>query len=682
MKKIIKNMRIRTAIIMIVAIPVVAATFFSARTVINEVQIVQELISLEQLTELSVKMSNLVHEQQKERGATAGFLGSKGVKFSSELAAQRKETDKKRKIFLSYVEEIDMDAYGQDFAKDMNAIMKELGRIDTIRQKADQFSIATSDAIGYYTGLNAQNLDVISSMALLSDNADITNNLHAYVAFLLSKERAGVERAVGSGAFAGGFFSAAILGKFKNLILLQDTYMSVFENVATPEQLSFKDKTLRGNAVNEVSRMRKVAMTSPDDTSAVEGPYWFKMITAKINLLKDVENYIAGSLNEQMTDVKSSATRGAIQSSILAGIMIVVTLIFAFVVIQVINQSFQETVRAMLGLAEGDVSTEIPEETDNEMGKMAKALAIFKDNKIAADRLTEEQAVQQQVQIDRAKKLDELTSNFEANVSQMIGALAGATEELDATAQSMASIAEKTTAQSEAMSGASQTVNQNIQTVASATEEMVASVKEISQQIGRSSETAGIAVDKAKQTNETIEKLRGSSEKIGEVVSLINDIAEQTNLLALNATIEAARAGDAGKGFAVVASEVKALAAQTAQATEEIGEQVSEMQTITGEAVDAIGDIRTTIEEISQASTTIASAMEEQNASTSEISRNTQISAGSMSELEGNVGNVSEAAQSTGSAASQVLSASRELAEQTQALRTQVTEFLEDVKAA
>ncbi len=334
-------------------------------------------------------------------------------------------------------------------------------------------------------------------------------------------------------------------------------------------------------------------------------------------------------------------------------------------------------------LADGDLDTAIPDRKQgDELRAMVKALQDFREKLIDQRKLAAEQQKDQQAQIQRAKIIGELTNGFEQSTSELIDQLAAATTELEATAQSMSSIAEQTTTQASSMSNVSQTVGGNINTVAAATEEMVASVQEISHQVGRSSEVAGNAVEKVEYTNDTIEKLNDAANNIGEVVGLINDIAEQTNLLALNATIEAARAGDAGKGFAVVASEVKALAAQTAQATDEIGGQVSEMQSITVQAVKAINDIRKTIQEISESSTTIASAMEEQNASTSEISRSTQISATSMAELEGNVSNVSSASESTGSAAGQVLEAAHELASQTDELKKNVSEFLTKVKEA
>ncbi|MEZ5815210.1 MAG: nitrate- and nitrite sensing domain-containing protein [Alphaproteobacteria bacterium] len=689
MKKILQNMKIKTAIITVAAIPLIIAVIFSAQLVYGKVQLTQELNSLSRLTDLSVKMSNLVHEQQKERGATAVFLGSDGKKFRTELAAQREDTNAKRTILLDYMKSFDAAAYGADFENSMDALLKELGKLDSIRSRSDSLSIPLPEAIGYFTNLNAQNLDIISELALLSSDAVITNYLHAYVNFLKSKERAGVERAVASGAFAQGVFVPKILDKFKNLITIQDTYMAAFLAVATPDQRDFYSKTLRGEPVDEVNRMRQIAIDSgsaagigPSQGLGVDAAYWFKQITAKINLLKTVEDKLSNDLIEKMTSVKDRTHAEQIRDVLIAVLSIVVTLVFSFLIIRTINHSFSRTVSSMLKLADGDIEAEIPPETNNELGEMAKALQTFKSNKIEADRMAEEQRLEQEKQVERGKNLEMLTADFEGSVSELIAALSAASTELDSTAQSMSSIAEETTSQSSAMSRASQSTAENIQTVAAASEELSASIKELSQQVTNTSRAANTATDDVDKASKQIEGLLEASEKIGDVVNLIQDIAEQTNLLALNATIESARAGDAGKGFAVVANEVKSLANETSKATEQIGEEVNSVQNEIRSAVEAIKSIEAKIRDVDSSASAIAAAIEEQNATTAEITRNTQTSASNMQELNSNVSGVNEAAQSTGTAANDVLNASSELSRQTDSLKQKVAEFLERVKAA
>ncbi|HEX9791060.1 MAG TPA: PAS domain-containing methyl-accepting chemotaxis protein, partial [Kiloniellales bacterium] len=267
-------------------------------------------------------------------------------------------------------------------------------------------------------------------------------------------------------------------------------------------------------------------------------------------------------------------------------------------------------------------------------------------------------------------------------VSEVVDIVSSSSQELQSTAQSMASTAEETSRQSEAVAAASEEATTNVQTVASAAEEMSKSIEEIGQQVERSSSIASRAVSEADRTNVTVEGLAEAAQKIGEVVELISNIASQTNLLALNATIEAARAGDAGKGFAVVASEVKSLANQTAKATEDIAAQISGMQEATKGTVDAIKGIGKTISEISEIASGIASAVEEQSAATQEISRAVQEAASGTQEVSTNITSVNSAAVETGKSAGDVLSAAQELAKQGDVLRAEISKFLNDDKAA
>ncbi len=342
------------------------------------------------------------------------------------------------------------------------------------------------------------------------------------------------------------------------------------------------------------------------------------------------------------------------------------------------------SITAVMGvLSGGDTTVEVLEtEREDEIGDMARALEVFKTNRIEADRLAIEQEKEQGLQLERGRNLEELTTGFEADISELVATLSAASTELSSTAQSMSSIAETTTEQSSAMSHASASTSENIQTVASASEELSASIRELSEQVQNTSQAATTATDDVDKASKQIEGLLEASEKIGDVVNLIQDIAEQTNLLALNATIESARAGEAGKGFAVVANEVKSLASETSKATEQIANEVQQVQDEVRSAVTAIKNIDKKIREVDMSASAIAAAIEEQNATTGEITRNTQTSAANMQELNSNVSNVNEAAQTTGSAANDVLSASNELSSQTDSLKRKVAEFLENVKSA
>ena len=334
-------------------------------------------------------------------------------------------------------------------------------------------------------------------------------------------------------------------------------------------------------------------------------------------------------------------------------------------------------------LADGDLDVHIPAQGQtNEIGDMAAAVQVFKDNAIEKVRLEAEQEKEREAQRKRAEFIENRTNSFDGVVSDALNMVSSASTQMQSTAQTMSATAEETSCQSTAVAAAAEQASANVQTVASATEELSSSIGEIGRQVAQSSQIAARAVKDAKHTDAQIQGLAQAAGKIGEVVALITDIADQTNLLALNATIEAARAGDAGKGFAVVASEVKNLANQTAKATDEIGAQIGGIQSATQDAVTAIQGIGKTIGEIDEIATTIASAVEEQGAATQEIARNVEQAAVGTEDVTSNIGGVNQAANDTGAASSQVLSAAGELSEQANSLRTEVEKFLGDIKAA
>ena len=340
--------------------------------------------------------------------------------------------------------------------------------------------------------------------------------------------------------------------------------------------------------------------------------------------------------------------------------------------------------RHMARLAEGDLTVELPEaERSDEIGEMAQAVGVFKDNAIAVQQLERDQAaLEAKAERDKQAAQRRLADAFEARIGGIVAALSGAASEMQGTARTMSAASGGAQDKAQAVARGADQASANVQTVAAAAEELAASIDEIGRQVTAASGTAQRAADQSQETNATMADLAEAAKKIGEVIKLINDIASQTNLLALNATIEAARAGEAGKGFAVVASEVKSLANQTARATEDIRAQVAAIQGETASAVTAIRGISATILEVNEISASIAAAVEEQAAATREITRNVQEAATGTETVSRHISGVSEAVDHAGSAASQVLSAANDLAGQSDSLRSEVDQFLATVRTA
>jgi methyl-accepting chemotaxis protein len=434
-----------------------------------------------------------------------------------------------------------------------------------------------------------------------------------------------------------------------------------------------------------VSGAEGLAALAEKDYAAAEAQYpeflaLFEELEESMGKVSDLITESAVAAGES-ADSTAAMARNILISTILAAIALLAVSIFTLV--RAICTPLNGMTGAMTELASGNIKIDVPaRDRKDEIGRMASAMQVFKDNAIRAEQMAAEQRKEQEIKGKRAEALEMRAQAFDESVAQALKSVAATTSEMQSSAAGLSATAEETSRQATVVSAASEEATSSVQTVAAATEELSSSISEISRQVSQSATIANKAVAEAERTNGQVRSLAEAAEKIGEVVKLISDIANQTNLLALNATIEAARAGEAGKGFAVVASEVKNLATQTAKATEEIGAQIGAIQGATTSSVTAIQGISTIISEINNVATSIASAVEEQGAATREIARNIQQAAVGTQEVSSNISGVTQAAGNTGHAANQMLAAIGELAKQSDTLRAEVDSFLTDIKSA
>ncbi|TLP43434.1 MULTISPECIES: methyl-accepting chemotaxis protein [Cohaesibacter] len=395
-----------------------------------------------------------------------------------------------------------------------------------------------------------------------------------------------------------------------------------------------------------------------------------------------VEWYVALSMDKNLAYASLSDFRmsAAIAATLAAILMIIV---LGFFLTKLVAMPISNMTSAMGRLAHGDNDVEIDGlDRQDEIGAMAEAVMVFKQNAIEQDRLRAQQAKEEQAKQQRVELVDQLISEFDLEVSEVLKTISVSSSGLETTAGSLNSTAEASAASATTVAAASEEASINVRSVAAASEELAASISEISRRVNQSREIAERASGAAKQTDQTVQSLVSTTDRISQIVSLINDIAAQTNLLALNATIEAARAGEAGKGFAVVASEVKSLADQTSKATDEIATQISAMQSVSNEAAGAIRGIGDVIVEINEIASEIAASVDQQGGATREIAHNVNEAAKGTQEVSESTVLVTKGASDTEESAANVLSAALDLSGKSSALRDTVQNFVNKIRAA
>jgi methyl-accepting chemotaxis protein len=416
----------------------------------------------------------------------------------------------------------------------------------------------------------------------------------------------------------------------------------------------------------------------------VESKEYFERVTAAINtilkLSQAMGDYAGGLAREQA----AVSTTGALWAAGMFVAGLVCAALSYWIVFKRIVLPIGRMTGAMERLANRDRTVEIVGlGQSDEIGAMARAVQVFKDNALAMEKMeAERQAMTERAETEKALERNRMADQFEASVAGVVQSMSAAATGLKDTARRMSATAEETSKQSLSVATAAEQSNASVQTVATAAEELSSSISEIARQVASATQISDQSAANGRRTDETVRTLSIAVQRIGEVVKLIDDIAAQTNLLALNATIEAARAGDAGRGFGVVASEVKALANQTAKATEDIRTQIGAIRTQTDLAVEAIRQICENIVEVHGISSAIAAAVQQQGAATQEIARSVNQAADGSNQVTESIGSVTASAAETGEAASGMLDSASDLARQADMLRAEMDRFLAGVRAA
>ncbi len=540
---------------------------------------------------------------------------------------------------------------------------------------------------------------------LMKKRADVTKRLGDLAEAMRGKLNEINQASFAEGNFENAYYAGVTQEKLFNTRAQITRFLDVGDPaVATAAKVALKD--IYRVASDLVSKLDDPAQQAAAALLLKTLPDYEKSLDEVIGLVKErdalnaevlqkggaeitrLSEMVRASSTEQQKTLAAEVKAFLANAEQTAIAIVAVALFSGAVLAWVIGRSIARPVKnitlVMRRLSEGDLEVAIAGAgRHDEIGTMAKAVAVFREGMIEAKRLRGEQEdLKRQAEEERRAAMLRLADGFEGSVKQVVETLSRAAGQMEASARSMSSTAEATSHQSNEVVTAYDESSARVQAVAAGAEELAGSITEIARQVDQSTRVVGEAVDKVGQIDKTAQSLAEAAGKIGVVVSLISDIASQTNLLALNATIEAARAGEAGKGFAVVASEVKSLATQTGKATDEIASQIGAIQSATNEVVSAVKGIATIIDQVNAIATTIASAVEEQGAATQEISRNVQQAAVGAATIGTNISEVTKAAAETGESAGQVLTAAGDLARQSDTLGSEVERFLAEIRAA
>jgi methyl-accepting chemotaxis protein len=642
----LNNLGIATRIAIVCLIPLIAFTAFAGKDLLDKRADLASAESIAVVAEAAPMISNLVHELQKERGASAGFINSAGKSLADTLRNQRPATDQKLASSLRQMDGLIKSSAGSKFARDLEDARSKLGGLQATRDAVGAFSITSQKSTEYYSATIASLIAIIDSISEMSEQGRIVRQAATLSSHVRRKEFAGQERATGSVGFTSGKFAQETYQVFTRAGNLGEAHAAAFRRNATPVQVEYVANVLKGAVQDDLLRMRAIAAASPfsNNMQSVSGAQWFETATRYIDALKTAEDHLSADFISVVREVADDARRGFWGMLALFVGLLAVTGFLASLIALSITRPISQLVGTMGELAQGHNDVEVQgTERRDEIGRMARAVLVFRDaaveklrvEDLAAEqrRLAEEErrrnaefqakAAKEQADAVRAlaaglEKVSEgdlrvrLSDGFTDTYKQIRDDFNSTIERLQETIRSIAASTREVAGTATEISSSTTSLSQRTEEQAASLEETAASMEEISATVQKNAENARQANQFANSTREianrgsavvaqavsAMARIEGSSHKISDIISVMDEIARQTNLLALNAAVEAARAGEAGRGFAVVASEVRSLAQRSSQAAKDIKDLITSSSSQVEEGVELVNRAGTSLTEI------------------------------------------------------------------------------------